>query len=175
MRKLISGAALILALSLAGCGTSNDKEEPKQDKEETSSVEKTSANNDKIYQDYIKEVSPIMEEIYNFGVEWDELRQQSTDGTLNDQDLSNIIANELLPKNMQLVEQVESLDVDNELVDTHEKLIDMLNKQNSALSEIASAIDTNDLSKITGANEYLSEVRKIEREYVRELEKHIEQ
>jgi len=51
----------------------------------------------------------------------------------------------------------------------------MLNKQNSALSEIASAINTNDFSKITAANEYLSEVRKIEREYVRELEKHVEQ
>ncbi|MEX3743537.1 hypothetical protein [Lysinibacillus xylanilyticus] len=61
------------------------------------------------------------------------------------------------------------------MVEIHEKLIDMLNKQSSALSEIASAIDTNDYSKITTANEYLSEVRKIEREYVRELEKHVEQ
>ncbi|MEX3743567.1 hypothetical protein [Lysinibacillus xylanilyticus] len=177
MKKLIFSVAIILTLSLTGCGSSKDKNEAEQNTKDTASTETVSTKNNEtnVYQDYIQSIGPIMEEIINFGVQWDELRQQSAEGALNDQDFGLKIVNELIPKNLKLTEKVELLDVEKELVEIHEKLIDMLNKQSSALSEIASAIDTNDYSKITTANEYLSEVRKIEREYVRELEKHVEQ
>lgn len=178
MKKLVFSVAIILTLSLAGCGSSKNKNEAEQNTNDATSTETVSTKNNEtetnVYQDYIESVSPIMEEISNFGVQWDELRQQSADGTLSDQDFGLKVFNELIPKNIEITEQLESLDVDNELVDIHERLIDMLNKQNSALSEIASAIDTSDFSKITTANEYLSEARKIEREVIRELEQHIE-
>ncbi|MCL1701646.1 hypothetical protein [Lysinibacillus sp. Bpr_S20] len=176
-KKLIFSAALVLSLGLAACGSSDNKNETEQNKKDTASVEKASTNNNEtnVYQDYIENVGPIMDGLSAFSAEWDELRQQSADGTLSDLDFGLKIVNELIPKNMKLTEQAESLDVDKELADINEMLIDMLNKQNSALSEVASAIDIGDFSKITAANEYFSEARKIEREYVRELEKHVEQ
>ena len=111
-----------MALSLAGCGSSNDKNATEQNKKDTASVEKVSTtNNDtNVYKDYIESVGPIMEEINNFSVQWDELRQQSADGALSDRDFGLKIVNELIPNNMKLTEKVELLDVDKELADTHE-------------------------------------------------------
>lgn len=100
MKKLIFSVAIILTLSLTGCGSSKDKNEAEQNKKDTAAVETVSTTNHEtnVYQDYIESVGPIMEEIYNFGVEWDELRQQSAEGALNDQDFGLKIVNELIPK-----------------------------------------------------------------------------
>ncbi|MFJ7914405.1 MULTISPECIES: hypothetical protein [unclassified Lysinibacillus] len=124
MKKLVFSAALIFALSLAGCGSSNDKNATEQNKKDTASVEKVSTTNNEtnLYQDYIESGGPIMEEINDFSVQWDELRQQSDDGALSDRDFGLKIVNELIPNNMKLTEKAELLDVDKELADTHEKL-----------------------------------------------------
>ena len=182
MKKLIFSAALLLSLGLTGCGndenkivTQNDPEQ-KAVKTDTGSVESTSTETilKNKYQEYAESVSPIMNDVYALSTRWDEVRQQASEGALSDYDFGVIIVNEILPDNLKNTEAVEAMAVDNEVVELHEKLIDMLNKQQSAFSEIASAIDKNDFSKITTANEYLSEVRKIERDYIRELEKYVE-
>lgn len=87
MKKLVFSVAIILTLSLAGCGSSKNKNEAEQNTNDATSTETVSTKNNEtdtnVYQDYIESVSPIMEEISNFGVQWDELRQQSADGTCN--------------------------------------------------------------------------------------------
>lgn len=179
MKKLLL-SSIISTILLAGCGpnSSSSTEEntanesssnasPKVAKSLSNSSTKTDAEK------YIKSVKPILKDATELGNRWDELRKASANGEISDAEFGSAIAEEILPRNLEISEASEalSLKIDDKFVDTHELLIEMLNKQHLAFTEVISAVDTGDASKLTTANEYLNDVRTIERKYARELEK----
>lgn len=124
------------------------------------------------FADYVKSVTPILDEVGKLATAWDELRQESAAGRISDLELGKRVLNDLMPKNRELAERAEALfiNVPKELRDAHEELIGMLNLNLQALSEVAAAIDARDLSRITSANKLFSDARAAERRYVQKLE-----
>ena len=166
-----------------------EKEEEKVEKEETDVKEdttveedtQTEAPMDDILQDkeqvqvYVDEVRNAYLQIAELGGRWNELREASSAQVITDYEFADIIAVEILPWNMALIETLEAIIPPNEeTVLLHEMLIEAMNKQHLAFSEIMDAVYTGDYTKITKANEILAEVRKADRDFGRQMEALIE-
>ncbi|WP_342560656.1 hypothetical protein NSQ95_07760 [Psychrobacillus sp. FSL W7-1457] len=120
---------------------------------------------------YVAEVREAYAKVSNLGAEWDALRMGSSTGEVSSLKFAEIIKSDFLPKNMAIIELIEAIVAPNEEIAlSHELLIDAINKQHIAFSEVATAMETNDSNKMTKANEILSEVRKLDREFGREME-----
>ncbi|WP_298472265.1 hypothetical protein [uncultured Psychrobacillus sp.] len=120
---------------------------------------------------YVTEVREIYMETTNLGAQWDALRIGSSTGEVTPPEFAEVIRTDLLPQNMAIIEVIEAIVPPNdEIARTHELFIDAINKQHIAFSEVATAMDTYDSNKMTKANEILSEVRKLDREFGREME-----
>ncbi len=152
-------------------------EEDTNTEEET----QTEAPMDTILQDkeqvqvYVDQVRNAYIQIAELGGRWDEMREASANQAITDYDFADLIAIEILPWNMVLIEELEAILPPNEETTLlHEMLIDAMNKQHLAFGEIRDAVYTGDYTKITKANEILAEVRKIDREFSREMEALIE-
>ncbi|RDV27735.1 hypothetical protein [Lysinibacillus capsici] len=178
MKKIIYTVSLVLCLGLVGCGTTSEKEEDAKPKSEsTPPVEKTSSESNKSveyqYQKYYDSMEVTVRQIINNNALLDQYQQELNIGTISLDDFSLLITYELIPANDALLESVESFKAADEVVDTHETLITMLNKLHYALLEISGAIDTSDSSRMVSAIEYLDEVKKYEREFSRDIKKHV--
>lgn len=176
----------LFVLVLTACGTESesnpaDEEASADDKQEEPTKEKGSSQSDdpgdkNETEKYLKEVLTISAEVDQLGLWWDEIRNASANGEIDDAELGIVIYEEVIPLNMELLERIEEINPPTEqTVEANETFIDMMGDQQLAFTEILSAIETGDSSKITSANSLLNDVRKSERELVRKLEAIIEE
>lgn len=121
---------------------------------------------------YLKSVLPLINEIDALAKQWDDLRQQSAAGRISDLEFGERVISDFMPRTRDLAERAEALSVDvpRELRSAHEELINVLNLNLQAFSEVVAAIDTGDYSRLTSANKLLSDARAAERRYVQKLE-----
>lgn len=93
-------------------------------------------------------------------------RESSADATMY-----VILKNDVIPKSNQLIDKAEDIEVETEDVrELHEIYLESLNKQGQAFTLLLAAIEAQDYSLITQANEKLDESRKLMREYEDKLE-----
>ncbi|MWV44934.1 hypothetical protein GRF59_15030 [Paenibacillus sp. HJL G12] len=84
----------------------------------------------------------------------------------DDETTYNVLVDKVIPGYNEFTGKVESVKIESkELREVHNIYIDGLNRQNSALTTIAYALEEQDIKTITEANEKLSEARKMMREY----------
>lgn len=185
MRKGLQLLLLSSTLCLAACSSNEKVSAPNTDKDvqplelqlnkteaETISTKAPEDFNDrKAVEKYVTEVREAYMEVSNLAAQWDALRIGSTTGEVSPIEFAELIKTDLLPQNMTIIEIIESIAAPNsEITLTHELFIDAINKQHIAFSEVATAMETNDSNKMTKANKILSEVRKLDREFGREME-----
>ncbi|KYD04162.1 hypothetical protein B4102_3311 [Heyndrickxia sporothermodurans] len=157
-----------LAVLLFGCGGSDDK---KPSKDVAAKVENKKDTDKEDFKSYVNDVTPIINEIaQSFGKDFEDLKQQNVDGKINDAELGEAIGSNLVPQGVKLQDKVEQIRPPKKLRDTHELLINMIAKNQQAMTEIVAAISAGDASKITSANDLLTEARKLERDYAYEME-----
>ena len=124
-------------------------------------------NEQKEIEGYIKEVNAAYDSLLVLSQNWDELREKSANGEVDDFTVAEILSTDFLSNNGELVKVIESIEPPNdEIKKTHEVLIDAVNKQQQAFIEIIAAVEGLDASKLTSANSLLAEVRKKDREFV---------
>ena len=168
MRKILSVVLFVTVIfGLVGCGS--DKNEQKSSETAAAKVEQKDPSKE-IVKKYIEEIKPLVAEIEKIGQDFETLRQKSINGEITDEEFGQEIAKNILPASMKLQTKAAELMPDKEVRGIHEKLIDMVSKNSQGLSEIVSAIDTGDASKITSANELLSEATKTERDFVYDMQ-----
>ena len=71
---------------------------------------------------------------------------------------------------IKLQERMEKIEPNKELRATHELGIKMISKNGQAMNEVVAIFYTGDMSKITSANNLLTESRELERKYVNQLD-----
>jgi hypothetical protein len=179
VKKLFLVSSLSLLLLLAACGTTEDtnSSSEKNSKEENNTT-KTSAdvNSEKASNDkeeavsYLKEVEPSLLKIQEVSLAYEDYRSKSANGEIDDYEFYDAISNEVLPGYIEISEDLELIMPSKEFKDAHELAIEMINKSTMAMTEIMSAIDTQDMSKITSANSMLGDARKLERDYVYKMQ-----
>lgn len=183
-RILFAFIALISIVILSACGTEKTDGDTKDPETTNVPIEKTNASTSeeeseaadkKKVETYLNEVAISFVKLGELSERWNELRQSSADGEISDVELGEIISNEILPTNMNHLEELEAIPTTTEeTTEINEMAIEFVGDQQLAFTEILSAIETGDSSKITSANAILNEVRKTERETVRKLESLVE-
>lgn len=175
MKKL--SYLLAISLLLAACGSGNDStQETNNDKKDEVVETNADTNTESLEKEdevlaYVEEVGLAYQELAELGAYWDELRDSSANGEISDYDLAVAVWEDIIPVNNELVTKVEGIiPPTDETVEVNEILIDAVSKQHLAFTEIVAAVDTEDPSKITSANEILNEVRKLDREFGRKME-----
>lgn len=186
MRKGLQLLLLSLTICLVACNSNEEVAPPTADKEDRplelkaskTEVEMLSTKAPEDFKDkeavekYVSEVREAYMETSNLGAEWDAMRVGLSTGEISPLKFAEIIKTDLLPRNMAIIETIEGIVTPNEEIAlTHELFIDGINKQHIAFSEVATAMETYDSNKMTKANEILNEVRKLDREFGREMEK----
>ena len=186
MRKGLQLLLLSLTICLVACNSNEEVAPPTADKEDRplelkaskTEVEMLSTKAPEDFKDkeavekYVSEVREAYMETSNLGTEWDAMRVGLSTGEISPLKFAEIIKTDLLPRNMAIIETIEGIVTPNEEIAlTHELFIDGINKQHIAFSEVATAMETYDSNKMTKANEILNEVRKLDREFGREMEK----
>lgn len=140
---------LLIALTLvAGCGPSKKE----------------------IVSQYRQSVQPILSDLEQAGEKWDTLRSKNGAGKISNLEFALTIKNELLPNLVKLQERMEAIEPNKDLRTIHELGIKMISKNVQAMNEIMAVFYTGDMSKITSANNLLTESRELERKYVNQLE-----
>jgi hypothetical protein len=188
MRKvLLVFIVFLVSVGVIACGSTDEKtnseieeEEVISDKEldqSTPSKDETSIEGVPVdkgkeeFEEYINQVKPILsEDIAQFGADYEKLRQQSINGEIDDFTFAENIINDLLPRGHQIQAELEAMFPSKELRGAHDILIDMMAKNVLAFTEIAEAVNAGDYSRITSANELLSEARSLERDFIYEIE-----
>lgn len=181
---------LLLLVFLFGCSSSGDKEtftkeemeqlvkERAEKESKGSEVEQKEVQQQvsssfdakkEAFEKYLIEVRPVMSDFYDVSLYYEELRSASADGQLSDYDFATALFDEVIPEGLIVTEDLEAIFPDKQFRAFHEKIIEMANVQHRAMTEIVSALETGDMSKITSANTLLSEARKIDREVAYEL------
>ena len=129
------------------------------------------ATDSKNFINYIEKITPISEELELLSVDWEDARTLSQNYLLSDYEFALIIMDEFVPRTREISKSAEtiSLEIDSEYTKAHEILIESINATLQAYTEILSAINDQDFSKITSANNYLDIARTKERQYVQEL------
>ncbi len=91
---------------------------------------------------------------------------EKAQNSANDYTMYEILIDEVIPKSKELIKEAESIDMKTEEVkDVHERYLDAINKQNQALTLLLSALENQDYTALTQANEKLDESRKLMRNY----------
>jgi len=123
-----------------------------------------------IVSQYKQAVQPILSELEQEGKKWDTLRSKSSNGQISDIQFVTTVKNELLPNMLKLQGRMEKIEPSKDLRAIHELGIKMISKNVQAMNEIMAVLYTGDASKITSANNLLTESRELERKYVNQLE-----
>lgn len=182
MKKIALYAIIFSTLSLGACGTekvasqenaqpieSNNQNTEEVEAEVEAEVEVEEEKEEiELYIDEIREVSMQLGEL---SANWDKLRNASANGEIDDYSFVESIYYDIAPVSIAVSEEIEGIvPPTDKTVELHEILIEVVNTQHLAFTEIAAAIESGDVSKVTSGNELLNEVRKKEREYVRGME-----
>lgn len=160
--------ASMISVTLAGCDSA---ETTNASDGGTKSTNVSNTSNEKEeFKEYLTQVRPIVQEMSVFAKDFDSLRQESADGVIDDATFGSRVSEESLPMSIQIQEKIEKIVPPKALRDTHGKMIGMMAKNTEAMTEIISAVDTGDASKITSANNLLTEARTTEREFIYDLQ-----
>ena len=90
----------------------------------------------------------------------------------NDYTMYQILKNEVIPKSQELISKAEAIEVETEEVkEVHELFLDAINKEKQALTLMLSALENQDYTVMTQANEKLHESRRLKREYKASINK----
>ncbi|MBE6694028.1 MAG: hypothetical protein E7589_04620 [Ruminococcaceae bacterium] len=90
--------------------------------------------------------------------------------SVNDYTMYQILCDEVIPKSKELIEKAEAVEIGtDEVKAAHELYLDAINKQNQALTLMLSALENQDYTVLTQANEKLDESRRLMRDYESEL------
>ncbi len=141
-------AVLLITMILGGCGPSKKE----------------------ILSQYQQSVRPILSDLAQESEKWDKLRQKSSSGQITDYQFAVTVQNDLSPKLVNLQARMEAIEVDKNLRAIHELGIKMISKNLQAMNEVVAAVYAGDMSKITSANNLLTESRELERKYANQLE-----
>lgn len=174
----------VSVFGLTACGSGSNNGEPKETDANVTPIETaTSSAEDKVEEEsnipsdkaevkiYLDKVKVSYIKLSELGARWDELREASASGEIDDYEVGESIHEEVLPANMALLEELEAIRTPNdETTEANEILIEAIGNQQLAFTEILSAIETGDSSKITSANALLNDVRKTDREFGRKIE-----
>jgi ABC-type glycerol-3-phosphate transport system substrate-binding protein len=179
MKKGLLVSLLSLLLLLSACGTKeesssngegNDKEENKVEEVSADTNQEENQSGKEEALNYLKEIQPILIKIQEVSLVYEDYRSKSANGEIDDNTFYTGISQEVLPGYIQISDDLELMMPPKEFKDAHELAIEMNNKSSQAMSEILSALDTQDMSKITSANSILADARKSERDYVYKLQ-----
>lgn len=160
MKKILVILLSLSLLSLWGCSNENKTTATSKEQNDIRSISKEDFNA------YFEEINPILEEIGTTATKYEDIRSQSAEGKITDQEVLDTIYNELLPEQTTIQEEIEAVMPKKEFRETHELLNQMIAKNQQAYTEILSVLQTGDTSKMTSANELLTEARKLERDFM---------
>ncbi|RXJ01625.1 hypothetical protein DS745_09085 [Anaerobacillus alkaliphilus] len=186
MKRLLM---LILAIFLVGCSTPDDnaneneqdleieslntdspQESTEEDDTKEPAEEKVVFPDSQAFEDYLALLIPIFADMGELAQYYEEARMASANAIISDWDFANIIAIELIPAWGSLLTEIEAIRPDREFRETHEKLNRMVSVNIQGMLEIVAAVEQEDTSKITTANQLLTEARQLEREVLYALE-----
>lgn len=119
---------------------------------------------------YLKEIKPLMIRADEITQVYETLRTDIENEEIDDYEFYDVIAEEVLPDYIKISEEIEQVMPSGELREIHETLIELMSKNTLAMSEILSAIDYDDYSKVTSANSILTEARKLSRDLAYKLQ-----
>lgn len=125
----------------------------------------------KIVANYIKQVKPLAKETIELAGKWDELRSHYGKKDLSNQECSKIISEKFISQTKDIAERMEKIEVHDSLIKVHDIGMKMFNKQYEGEVAVLTALNANDMKKLTQANRILNEARALERKYVNELKK----
>lgn len=178
MAKLLYVLTVILiALTITGCsvdketaGPVSDQPEIAQDKPKKVAVQAESSVKREDFESYTGEIQPFLADIEKIAGDYEEIKQSSADGEIDDEEFSNRLYIDIAPTYVELLSTIGGISPPKPLRETHEKLINMLSENLEAMTEPVAAVEMGDSSKVTSANSLLSEARKIERDFIYDIE-----
>jgi hypothetical protein len=153
--------------SLIACSSSSSD---KKGNETKTAAANPANNNEKEFTKYMKAVQPTLISMSESSKKYESVRSQSANGEISDEEFGQKLSDEVLPNYTKIQDDLEDVLPPKNLRSTHEILLKAISKNNEGMTEILSAINTGDASKITSANALLSEGRKAERDYVYKIQ-----
>ncbi len=187
---------LLLAIFLVGCSTTEKKadekepeleietpntetpedateentEESTENSKEETAEEKEVLPDSQVFEDYLNLLRPLFADMGELAYYYEEVRMASADGLITDWDFADILVHEIIPAWVDLSNELEAMRPDREFRETHEKLNRMVSVNIQGMLEIVAAVEEESTSKITTANQLLTEARQLEREVLYDLE-----
>ncbi len=133
------------------------------------------AGGDSVQDDLIDYINNDLPEITELDSDVRELYESARNSS-NDQTMYLIIKNSVIPKSKQLIDEAEDIEIETkEVRELHEIYLESINKQGQAFTLMLAALEAQDYTLITSANEKLDESRKLMRDYEEELEELMEE
>jgi hypothetical protein len=124
---------------------------------------------------YVKEMKSLSLKMSKINQSWDELRNFSSTGQIDDVFLDATVYDKVIPATTDLREQASAIKPPNdEAIEINELFISTLEKQQQAFLEIILRINTADTSKITRTDEMLNEVNRSDKEMNLKLDSLVE-
>jgi len=125
---------------------------------------------------------PVRQDLYNYAYKelpkitalYSKIEREyesvSGENYTDDKTISNAIKNVIVPQSLSLIDAAKAIVLTTEEVKAvHEKLITVINTQNSALNILLSAHETQDYDKIALANEKLETAKKYMSDYIADV------
>lgn len=120
---------------------------------------------------YLDEVKVAYLELISLSGRWNELREASVAGEIEDSVFGDGISEEIIPANTVLVEKIEAIATpDDKTAETNDVLMDAAENQLLAFTEIIYTIETGDSSKISSTNALLNKVRESDIEFAKRID-----
>ncbi|MFD2446360.1 hypothetical protein ACFSO7_20575 [Bacillus sp. CGMCC 1.16607] len=180
LKKLVlSCFLLIISVGLLACSKTDEKTISLEKEEKSEVVNKEVSKNESLddklkreIEDYQNQITPILSgELPTLIVEYDNLRKQSINDEIDNYTFAEIIYSELLPANHQIKEDLDAIMPSTELREAHEILKSMVAKNARAFTELITALNDGDASKINSANKLVTDARKLEGDYMNAVAK----
>ncbi|GFZ98300.1 hypothetical protein GCM10008018_50680 [Paenibacillus marchantiophytorum] len=140
------------------------EEAEKKAKEEAEKKEKDAVSK------YVTSIKETTNQLLTINTNWDQLRKASASGEVDNATFGKLVSDKFIPAATTLVEKIQKVSAPSEEIRLiHELYISSAEKQQQAFTEIVAAINSGDMSKITKANQLLTDAQKSERDYVAKL------
>jgi|GEM_PF-2212010 len=170
-KSLFLSLITLLFIGLVACGSTENTSTSGENKiqesgqsSKTKESELAKTDGEEAFENYMNSITPILQEIGQWGQKYEDLRTQSVNGQVTDEEFAATISEELLPEGIKIQEKMEGIMPEKDFRDAHEKMNQMLAKNNQAFTEIIAAVNSGDASKLTSANSLLTEARELERQ-----------
>ncbi|WP_170291815.1 hypothetical protein [Heliobacterium mobile] len=181
LKKVLIGLVASAVLTLTGCGGGSNQAPvsgtqqpstasiapapvPNSTPEPTPSLSQSSPTNEAETAEYLLKITPILNDIEKNNANFENLRQQTANGTLSGKDLAQKIRIEILPAYEKSSEQISGVTPPSSMREAQDIMIKMIAKNNQGMSEFISALENNDLSRVTVANNYFAEASALDQQ-----------